>query len=647
MFAVAGFAVGMLLLGYFQGYVHGAAGAITGVLADANRLGGNLDTQLRHLRGSLSQHVGQLDIEVSEKPFGMHMRRGSLVVEEVFPGFPAQKLGVRPGCEIQEIAGEKVKQGTWLDTFSKLPTPFKMSFNCPPHFSRGHGPLSDDKHNYRVLVIKKPFGMNVQVNTVPRVVEVLAGSPAEAAGVKRGFVLTAVQDQPVDAETWHDAWSKVTLPATLTFDTDRPVSKDNPFFDEKSGDVVVPSSAAPANLPEGWEEDEPVDGFDDVSVSVKELPFGMHVDAPPGKLPIVKAVVAGLPAEAQGIKAGDILIKVAGHRVDASTWFGVFQHAVPPFGLRFRRPHVFDSSKSSRVPLPVMPTVGEMSVTVEERPFGMKVKKGSNTVQEVFPKTPAQKLGVRKGCEIHQIAGKEVSQGNWMELFQHTPLPFNLKLYCHKKASSSKKSPETGHGPLSEDEHNFKVFVKERPFGMNVQSNVVPRVVEVLPGYPAEAAGVKAGFVLTAINDQKVDADSWFDIWQEAPVGTVLTFDTNMPLNPNNPFVHDEDNLKKLIDEEHVKEGFSDFRAAVKKLPFGFEVSAPHGNRPTVKRIVKGSPAEAAGVKVGDVLVEVAGLPVTTASWFKAFQQAVPPFGVHFRRPDPKDQPDSSSQASS
>jgi len=162
-----------------------------------------------------------------------------------------------------------------------------------------------------------------------------------------------------------------------------------------------------------------------------------------------------------------------------------------------------------------------------------------------------------------------------------------------------------------------------------------------LPGYPAEAAGVKAGFVLIKIDEQAVDADNWFDLWQKAPVGTELTFDTNAPVHPDNP--HFKEDKKALhpptLDEEgaikipaDLVEGYSDFRAAVKKLPFGAHMTTRHG-RPTVESVTKDMPAEAAGIKGGDVLIGISGLPVDASSWFASFSQASPPFGLRFRRP--------------
>merc|ERR1719443_2609785 len=105
---------------------------------------------------------------------------------------------------------------------------------------------------------------------------------------------------------------------------------------------------------------------------------------------------------------------------------------------------------------------------------------------------------------------------------------------------------------------------------MNIQTHVVPRVAEILPGYPAEAAGVK--------------------------VGWVLTLDTNSPMH-SSELLHSGavDTLKAHLLHEDVslldQEGFSDFRCAVKKLPFGFEVSAPKGHHPSVAKVAKGSPA--------------------------------------------------------
>jgi len=628
-----------LLVGYFQGYLHGASGTLSSIIKDA------IPKDHRHMLIKAARldaiPIGPMNVTVASKPFGMHIRRGTTIVEEVFPGFPAEKLGVHVGCMIAAIAGQRAVEGTWLTLFQKTPMPFNLTFVCPHQTQAGFGPVSHDKHNYRVMVVKRPFGMNVQVHQVPRVVEVLPGSAAEQAGVKRGFVVKSVNDVPVDANSWASAWQQAAMPFILAFDTDVPVHKDNPFINQTSGEWLSGAIATKIDDYLGREDDDEGEG-EEYSVTVNELPFGMEVDAPPGKLPTVKTVVEGLPAQKAGIRTGDVILQIAGRYVESSSWFGAFQHAVPPFGLRLRRPDDDDEDD----------IVETLMVTVHERPFGMHVRQGTLTVEELFPKFPAQKAGVRKGCLIKEIANKNVSQGTWLESFKKAKLPFPLKLACPKKQSSMKKKRQN-RGPLGTEMHNFTVKVQKRPFGMNIRSGGVPRVVEVLPGYPAEAAGVKAGFVITKINQKSVDASNWFDVWQHAPVGTVLTFDTDMPRAEDEAEDEEEDDDDDDDDEERaaakekaksneadVGEGFTDFKCAVKKLPFGMQIVGSKGVRPTVKNVTRGLPAEKEGIRPGDILVEVAGLPVSYGSWFAAFQQAVPPFGLRFRRPDPKTQKD-------
>merc|ERR1719517_325914 len=90
---------------------------------------------------------------------------------------------------------------------------------------------------------------------------------------------------------------------------------------------------------------------------------------------------------------------------------------------------------------------------------------------------------------------------------------------------------KVGLGPLDQGPHRFRVMVSKKPFGMNIQSNVVPRIVEILPGYPAEAAGLRKGFVLREVNEKPVSAETWFEAFQNAEAPFSLTFDTKVPLH--------------------------------------------------------------------------------------------------------------------
>lgn len=279
---------------------------------------------------------------------------------------------------------------------------------------------------------------------------------------------------------------------------------------------------------------------------------------------------------------------------------------------------------------------GELAVRVAERPFGAHVRRGSTEVSEVFPGFPAHRSGVRAGCEILRIAGRPVDAGTWMEAFQKAQLPFEIRLRCRPPGGKG-KGKGAGRGPVDQDPHRFRVMVVKKPFGMNIQVHVAPRVVEVLPGFPAEAAGVREGFVLKEIGDVPVDAVTWFEAFQNMPLPFTLTFDTTVPLHPGNPFfarndskhfVYLEKRLPPLPDTQ-----YTDFHCEVSALPFGMQIRAPLDGRPRVARVLPGRPAEGQGVHEGDVLVELAGRPVNSSTWFAAFQQAAPPFGLRFRRP--------------
>merc|ERR1719360_281027 len=75
------------------------------------------------------------------------------------------------------------------------------------------------------------------------------------------------------------------------------------------------------------------------------------------------------------------------------------------------------------------------------------------------------------------------------------------------------------------------------------------------------------------------------------------------------------------------------FLFEVTERPFGMGMYAPPDGPPTVMDIEPGRPAEALGIQVGDILLEIAGRPVDSSSWFRAFQQAIPPFGLRLLRP--------------
>merc|ERR1712228_324007 len=127
-------------------------------------------------------------------------------------------------------------------------------------------------------MFKKPFGMNIQVFKLPRVVEVLPGYPAEKAGVKKGYVLIEVNDKPVDAQTFSNAIDACKPPCLLAFDTDVPLHGGNPFFGDFAN-TSLNQQMLDIHNPEHYKE---------VKFEVTALPFGAHIRAPFGGLPVVE-----------------------------------------------------------------------------------------------------------------------------------------------------------------------------------------------------------------------------------------------------------------------------------------------------------------------------------------------------------------------
>jgi hypothetical protein len=310
--------------------------------------------------GQSSKANGTLVVSVTERPFGMHVRDGTTLVEEVFPGFPARRLGIKRGCTIQTIAGKHVDAGTWLEAFRHSKLPFELVLHCGKQPFNTDLHISEDPHFYRALVLKKPFGMNVQVNHLPRVIEVLPGFPAEAAGIKRGMVVTEVNNQPVNDKTWFQAFDKAVPPFTLTFDTTVPIHADNPYFfknpstDHEAlvnmsdlahshgthGEPLIPleleafkdAKEEAKKLPAiDWSKHDPW------QCTVNEVPFGMQIQSKPGTRPLVSKVLSAFPANKEGVHVNDILLEVAGVAVNSDNWFSYFQQANPPFGLKFAR----------------------------------------------------------------------------------------------------------------------------------------------------------------------------------------------------------------------------------------------------------------------------------------------------------------------
>ena len=75
------------------------------------------------------------------------------------------------------------------------------------------------------------------------------------------------------------------------------------------------------------------------------------------------------------------------------------------------------------------------------------------------------------------------------------------------------------------------------------------------------------------------------------------------------------------------------YSVVVDKLPYGMEMLTAPAYWPRVVGLAPGMGAESAGVKCGDVVLEVAGIPVNVNTAASTMQAQTGPFVVKFSRP--------------
>ena len=63
-----------------------------------------------------------------------------------------------------------------------------------------------------------------------------------------------------------------------------------------------------------------------------------------------------------------------------------------------------------------------------------------------------------------------------------------------------------------QNHRRYRVLFTKKPLGLLIQTTRPARVLHVSPGYPGELSGVHEGFVLVEINDQPVDAETWYAV---------------------------------------------------------------------------------------------------------------------------------------
>lgn len=97
--------------------------------------------------------------------------------------------------------------------------------------------------------------------------------------------------------------------------------------------------------------------------------------------------------------------------------------------------------------------------------------------------------------------------------------------------------PLDANDPLRGVAGKCLVKVVERPFGMLVANPGLPRVTDVKPASAAAGAGVRIGWVVTAIDNLAVDSSTWEGAFRETLVPFIVAFDTKAPLHTGTAFL--------------------------------------------------------------------------------------------------------------
>jgi S1-C subfamily serine protease len=173
------------------------------------------------------------------------------------------------------------------------------------------------------------------------VTQVIAGSPAEAAGLQQGDVITAVDDQEISPEVSladriqaYQPGDEIVLiverpdegePLELTVElAENPEDSSLPYLGIRytdnvglfsRGERIIPFEQFPFELPEGLlPEGENLPFFGQpFSGVIPGMPFNLPEDIQEGV--IVVAVTPGSPAEEAGLQEGDVIVSAGGEAV--------------------------------------------------------------------------------------------------------------------------------------------------------------------------------------------------------------------------------------------------------------------------------------------------------------------------------------------
>jgi serine protease Do len=166
----------------------------------------------------------------------------------------------------------------------------------------------------------------------------------------------------------------------------------------------------------------------------------------------------------------------------------------------------------------------------------------------------------------------------------------------------------------------------ERIKSLNLKENIGIEVTAVIPGAPAAAVGIRLGDIILELNGQKVEGTDQFKasigtkspgakitltIWRDG-VKQNIAATLGHPAMPQLPFAAmgpmSSEDLQALFAGDAWKVGFEGEPLTPQLATF---FGASPGEGVLVRTVVEKSPADKAGLKAGDVVIKVNGIPVS------------------------------------
>ncbi|MCD8340221.1 MAG: RIP metalloprotease RseP [Burkholderiales bacterium] len=131
-------------------------------------------------------------------------------------------------------------------------------------------------------------------------------------------------------------------------------------------------------------------------------------------------------------------------------------------------------------------------------------------------------------------------------------------------------------------------------------TDLQPVIAEPLVGTPAAEAGLQEGDRIVAIDGRKIDSFSGLRLALIERAGEQVTLTTE---SENGGQTEKQLDLAKLdLDKADKQDPLNDIGVTVKS------------SNPVVRQVIEGSPAEKAGIKVGEYVLSVAGIPTKSLS---------------------------------